>query len=174
MHRWRCRLVCGRSGVSDERSLTTQSGAKPRCAAHTLSGRKANSAPRDYSAAGVSTQLTRHSVRRRRAREGPHGGSRPAAAVSVAAAISDCAGMQQLATAGAPLQRIALRCNRQCCDPTGRAIVDPYNFVGNSLRGRECVCGRAPTGRRPILVGNSLTKRECTGVGSAQAGANAP
>jgi len=52
---------CGRIGVSR---------TKLPCAAHTRhvhetcapSGRKPNSAPRDYSAAGVSTQQTRHSV----------------------------------------------------------------------------------------------------------------
>jgi hypothetical protein len=59
---------CGRIGVSR---------TKLPCAAHKRhvhetcppSGRKPNSAPRDYSAAGVSTQQTRHSVRRRSARK---------------------------------------------------------------------------------------------------------
>ena len=91
---------CGRIGVSR---------TKLPCAAHTRhvhetcppSGRKANSAPRDYSAAGVSTQQTRHSVRRRSAREGCHGGLRPAAAVSgaEAAAAADCVGFIAAATA---------------------------------------------------------------------------
>jgi hypothetical protein len=63
------------------------------------------SAPRGYSAAGVSTQQTRHSVRRRRCSEGlgfADCGLRPvaaasgteAAAAADGVAISDCAGMQ--------------------------------------------------------------------------------
>jgi hypothetical protein len=76
------------------------------------------------SAAGVSTQQTSHSVRRRSAREGFGCGLRPVAAVSgaeaaaaadgagcVAAASRDCAGMQQ----------VAMRCNGLRCAATDAA-----------------------------------------------------
>ena len=107
---------CGRAGV----------GGTKHSAYLRTERKKADSAPRDYGAAGVSTRQTRHSVRGRRCSEGLHGGLRPVAAVSgaeaaaaadgvdvAAAASRDCAGMQQL----------GLRCNGLRCAATDCAAL---------------------------------------------------
>ncbi len=113
---------------------------------------KLHRASTTVSAAGVSTQQARHSVRRRRRSEGRHGGLRPVAAVSgaeaaaaadcvgfIAAAISDCAALQQVvrrcngsrcdATGNAAMQLIAMRCNRWRFDATHYAALQRWRCV---------------------------------------------
>ena len=106
---------------------------------------------------------TRHSVRRRRRSEGLHSGLRPVVAVSgaEAAAAADGVGcvagsyqrLSCVTTGGASLQPIALRCNRQSGDPTGRAVLRWQRHAGVCAY----ACGRAQAGRRPALVGTGLS-----------------
>ena len=144
--------------VSDERSpkcTCSRIGAsrtKLRCAVRTQRTymRPAESAPRDYGAAGVSTRQTRHSVRRRRRSGGfasvggADGGSRSGLC---GLRRGSWPWLRQDATGGAALQRIAPRCNGCRC----------VQQVAERCGGRCIVAGCAAMQHGPLCpVGPTL------------------
>jgi hypothetical protein len=175
--------------ASDERSPKCRCGrigasrTKPRCAAHPHRAEERPTVHRDYySAAGVSTQQTRHSVRRRRCSEGRHGGLRPVAAVSgaQAAAAADGVGVAAAASRGcAGMQQLGLRCNGLCCvakvallqqiaqrSNMSRSVAEVAVRVrvrADGPNGKETLAGKCPSGngckwevpKRERLSGNA-------------------
>ncbi len=134
---------------------------------------KAESAPREYySAASASTYSRRGTPSAvARAREGLHGGSRP---------VQPSVALKRRPQRTAWLSATALGRNRRCFVATECAVMQQATLRSNRpcngavAAARQCVCVRVRAGRRPTLVGSGLTKRECSGVRSAQAGAGAP
>jgi hypothetical protein len=124
----------------------------------------------------VSTQQTRHSVRRRRRSEGFRCGLRPVAAVSgaeaaaaadgvgcVAAAISDCTGMQQ----------VALRCNGLRCAATDTAACNCRwsDAAGGALLQAALRCNQfrfCPVGEHSRRALGRCNRLRCDATGNAK------